>query len=141
MTEEVGTLREDGESFEFQFADMGLRIRGAYAEWVLQAAGEVIAKTAELSSKGDIDALETMVGFGEASEIDLDIAKHDANTRFEAIPQCLVHMGSLDYHWIAPEGREDNDPLGGMLKRIVILSKTRNGSFLKNIDGVDTTNS
>lgn len=138
--EDVGYLRSDGDRFEFHYPDLGLVVRGPFAEWVLEAAGEVIARTAELSAQGTIDELKMMVEFGEADAVTVDCAQFDADARFEAVPQCVVSMGRMDYHWIAEAGRDaGSNDFSACLKRIQILSKTKNDTFLKNVDGVDTT--
>jgi hypothetical protein len=136
--EDIGFLTRQDDRYEFHSREFGIVVRGPFAEWVLRAAGEVIARTAELSAQGAIDELEMLVEFGEADPIDVDAARYDADARFEAVPQCVVSMGRMDYHWIAPEGREGDSP-GQCLRRIHVMSKTRNDSFLKNEPGVDTS--
>ncbi len=139
--DDIGTLRFRDDRYEFHYPEYGLTIRGPFVEWVLQAAAEVVSRTAELSAQGRIDELETLAEFGEAEPIEVESARYDANARFEQVPQCVVSMGKLDYHWVAPEGREAaGDDLTSCLRRLHVMSKTRNDTFLKNVDGVDTTN-
>ena len=109
---DIGFLRKSDERYEFYYPELGLIIRGSYAEWVLEAAGEIIAR--------------------------VESARFDANARFEAIPQCVVSMGTIDYHWVSPDGRGAGEDHMG-LRRIHDTSRTRNDSFLKNVDGVDSS--
>jgi hypothetical protein len=138
--EDIGFLTRQDDRYEFHCKEFGLVIRGPFAEWVLQAAAEVIARTAELTAQGAIEELEMMVEFGEADPVAVDSARYDADARFEAVPQCVVSMGRMDYHWVAPEGRDTaSNDLSQCLRRIQVMSKTRNDSFLKNEPGIDTT--
>ena len=137
--ETTGYLREHDGRFEFHYEKMGLVVRGTYAEWVLEAAAEVIARTEKLQMEGQIEELATLCEFGEATDLDVDSARFDANARFEVMPQCIVSMGTLDYKWTAPEGRpHDGEGFNGQpIRRIHDMSLTRNDSFLKNEDGVE----
>ena len=138
--EQIGYLRERDGRYEFQYDPLNLTIRGHYAEWVLEAAAEVIAETEKLQSDGQIDELMTLCEFGEANEMELDSAKFDAKARFEIVPQCIVTMGTLDYKWKSRPGREA--PESGShqtIERLQDMSLTRNDTFLQNEDGVDTT--
>lgn len=138
--EQIGILREGKGRFEFHYDALNLTIRGHYAEWVLEAAAEVIAQTERLQSEGQLDELATLLEFGEASDIELDAAKFDAKTRFEVVPQCVVTMGTLDYKWKSKDGRtEDVIDSPQFIERIQDMSLTRNDSFLQNEDGVDTS--
>lgn len=135
---DIGFLRKSDERYEFHYPELGLIVRGSYAEWVLEAAGEIIARSEKLRAEGHIDELETLAEFGEADEISVESAKFDATARFEAMPQCVVCMGTMDYQWISKDGRaEGEDHLG--LRRIHDTSRTRHDTFLKNVDGVDTS--
>lgn len=136
--DDIGYLRRNAEKFEFHFPELGLIVRGPYAEWVLEAAGEVIAQTERMLAEGKLDELRTLTEFGEVEEIEVDSVEFEAEARFEAVPQCIVSMGALDYHWVSAAGREDEAAHGG-LRRIVDMSKTRGDSFLRNCDGVDTS--
>lgn len=136
--DDIGFLRKSDERYEFCFPELSLVVRGNYVEWVLEAAAEIISRAEKLRSDGRIDELETLAEFGEADEIEIDSAKFDSNARFEAMPQCVVSMGSMDYHWVSRDGRESaNDHLG--MRRIHDMSRTRNDTFLANEDGVDTS--
>jgi hypothetical protein len=128
--DDIGYLRKQDDRYEFHYPELGLVIRGPFAEWVLSAAGEIVAQTAELTQQGTIEELEMMAEFGEVEEVEVDSARFDATSRFEAVPQCVVSMGRMDYHWVAPEGRPENsNHLSDSLRRIHVMSKTRK-SFL-----------
>ena len=135
----IGYLTERNGRFEFHYEALGLVICGNYAEWVLEAAAEVIAQTEKLLADGKIDELETLAEFGEATDMEVDSAKFDAKSRFEIIPQCMVTMGSLDYKWISAAGRAEDMPDGHAMQRVHDMSLTRNDTFLANEDGVDTS--
>lgn len=135
--EQIGFLREHDGRYEFHYDALNLTIRGHYAEWVLEAAAEVISQTERLQADGQIEELATLCEFGEANELELDSAKFDAKSRFEVIPQCVVTMGTLDYKWTALPGRDAETDANQPIKRIQDMSLTRNDSFLKNEDGVD----
>jgi len=138
--EDVGSLRKADGRYEFCFEELGLRVRGPQPEWVLAAATEIIAEAARAESESALMELRMLHELGEAEEIDLDIATNDANERFELVPQCIISLGSIDYHWVAPEGRKNPAELTDAMRRIIDISRTKNGTFLKNVDGVDTRN-
>ncbi|MEO1328932.1 MAG: hypothetical protein AAFW46_04660 [Pseudomonadota bacterium] len=125
--DELGTLKKHAGRYEFSFPELELCVRGPYAEWVLQAAAEIMAKAEKLRSEGHLDELEMLKEFGEASEVDVDAAQFEANARFEALPQCVVSLGSLDYRWVAGGQEDDAAPM----TRIVDMSLTRNDTFLR----------
>lgn len=135
---DLGFLRKQGETYEFHYPEHGLIVRGSYAEWVLEAAAEIIAQTEKLGADGHIEELKALAEFGEADEMEIDSAVFDAESRFEKVPQCTVSMGSMDYRWVSPVGRhsDEGEPV---IARIHDMSRTRNDTFLKNVDGVDTT--
>lgn len=139
--EEIGHFRKLEDRFEFQYPELGLTVRGAHAEWVLEAAAEILRETEKMRVESHIDELKTLAEFGEVDEIEVDSVLNDANQRFEIIPQCVVSMGTMDYKWTSPDGRPDGSSgLGhNLLKRIHDMSLTRNNTFLSNPDGVDTT--
>ncbi len=136
---ELGSLRKQGDTYEFHYPAHGLIVRGNFAEWVLEAAAEIIAQTEKLTTDGQIEELKALAEFGEADEMEIDSAVYDAGARFEAVPQCTVSMGPMDYRWISPVGRRNGDDAEPVIARIHDMSRTRNDSFLKNVDGVDTT--
>jgi len=137
--EDIGFLREQDGRFEFHYEALGLVIRGTFAEWVLEAAAEVIGQTEKLQTEGRIDELATLCEFGEASELEVDSIKYDAKARFEVIPQCVVTMGTMDYKWISAVGRTEEPLSDQPIKRIHDMSLTRNNTFLANEDDVDTS--
>ncbi|MDG4648431.1 hypothetical protein P6F26_08235 [Roseibacterium sp. SDUM158017] len=138
---QIGHLIEADGRYEFRHHDMALVVRGDHPEWVLQAAAEVMSQTCRLELESRIDELSSLVEFEEASDLDVDSARFQHSTRFETIPQCVVTMGKLDYRWAAPEGREIMGARfdGHTVARVQDMSLTYNDSFLKNVDGVDTS--
>lgn len=126
--EELGNLKKHAGRYEFSFPELDLTVRGPYVEWVLEAAAEILAKTEKMRAEGNLDELEMLKEFGEATDVDVDAAKFAANARFEALPQCVVSLGSLDYRWVATAKREDDE---APMERIVDMSLTRNDSFLR----------
>jgi len=137
--EAIGYLKESGGRFEFHFDQLGLVVRGNFAEWVLAAAAEIIKESAKLDTESRIEELKALIEFGEASEIELDAVKFEIQSRFEILPQCVVTMGTMDYRWADGEAREKlvKEFDGHTLRRLHDMSMTRNDTFLKNEDGVD----
>ena len=137
--DKIGYLTEDDGRFEYRMDGLGLIVRGNYAEWVLQAAAEIISKTARAEAEGRLEEISALMEFGEATEMDLDATKFDMKARFEILPQCIVSMGSMEYRWAAPEAREKlaDEFDGHAMRRIHDMSMTRNDTFLANEDGVD----
>lgn len=136
---DLGFLRQGDSGFEFHYPEHGLIVRGPFAEWVLEAAAEIVAQTEKLRSDGHIDELKTLAEFGEADDMEVDSASYDANARFETVPQCTVTMGTMDYKWMSVVGRTGDPAPEQPIQRIHDMSKTRNDTFLSNVDGVDTT--
>lgn len=139
--ETYGRLTKSDGRFEFRCDEMNLVVRGDYAEWVLNAAAEMMDTLARKEMEGRLDELETLCEFGEADPVELDVVKWDMKSRFEILPQCTVTIGSIDYKWIAPEGRDkaEEDFAGHPVKRVQNMALTRNDSFLVNENGVDTS--
>ncbi|MEM9046941.1 MAG: hypothetical protein AAGC81_19860 [Pseudomonadota bacterium] len=136
--DEIGRLKKANGRYEFSFDELDLVVRGAQAEWVLEAATEIIMQANFADMEGQISELETLMEMGEADEIDLDILKDQHQSRFERMPQCVVSMGDMDYRWIAPEGRdksEDSPESRQSMERLIDQSATRNNTFLSNVDG------
>lgn len=138
---QIGQLVENEGQFEFRDPGRNLTVRGEHPEWVLQAAAEVIATTQKLEAESLIDELSTMVEFEAATEIEVDAAKYALKERFEIVPQCLVTIGKIDYKWASQEGRDQlPDKFGSQtVTRVHDMSLTRSDSFLKNEDGVSTS--
>lgn len=131
--EQIGALHKEGKRYVFTYPALDLVVRGAYAEWVLEAASEIIAEAEQHAKAGEIDELEALVEFEEATEIDLDIAKSDQKAQFETVPQCVVTMGEGDFRWVSRPGRqEDEKPV----RRLIDMALTRNDTFLVNDEGV-----
>lgn len=136
--DDIGRLTKANGRYEFSLEELNLVVRGSHAEWVLEAATEIIKQTTRVNLDGQISEIETLMEMGEADEIDLDILKDEKAERFERMPQCVVTMGDQDYRWVAPEGREaaeDGPDSRQMLERLIDQSKTRSDSFLNNVDG------
>lgn len=131
--EQIGTLHREGKRYVFTYPALDLIVRGAYAEWVLEAASEIISEAEEHAKRGAIDELEALIEFEEASEIDLDIAKSEQKAQFETVPQCVVTMGEGDFRWVSNPGRSDDDK---PIKRLIDMSLTRNDTFTENEPGV-----
>lgn len=129
----LATLKKNGDRFEMQYPELNLTIRGDHAEWVLEAAAEVIATSEKLALEGQIEEMATLLEFGEGSEIEVDSARYDLRARFENLPQCLVVLGGHDYRWVAAAGRKADTPI----ERVMDMSLTRNDSFLTNEPGAD----
>lgn len=140
---QIGQLIENDGRFEYRHTDMALIVRGDHPEWVLQAAAEVMAQACRMECDSRIDELETLAEFDEADPIEVDSARYQRDARFEHIPQCSVTMGKLDYRWAAPEGRKIMGERfdGHTVARVQDMSLTYNDTFLKNVDGVDTSDS
>jgi hypothetical protein len=138
---QIGQLIEADGRYEFRHGDMALVVRGDHPEWVLQAASEIMSQTCRLELESRIDELQSLMEFEEATELDVDSAKFTHKERFETIPQCIVTMGKLDYRWAAPAGREAMNGQfdGHPVARVQDMSLTYNDTFLKNVDGVDTS--
>lgn len=140
--EEIGHRRKYDNRLEFHYPVLNLVVRGPYVKWVLEAAAELIQNTQKLQSDGEIEGLKTLVKFEEAEPIDLDAAAYGAGAQFETVPQCTVSMGEMDCKWMSPVGRSlaGSDFNGSSIRRLHNMALTRNDTFLKNVDGVDTRN-
>lgn len=125
----VGTLTANDGRYEFSYPELNLKIQGAHAEWVLEAAAEVIRQTEKLRNDGAAEEMEMLLEFGEGSETELESLKYDINARFEAVPQCIVTMGAIDYRWVSPDGRKGEKTK--YVERIHDMSLTRNDTFLR----------
>lgn len=136
---EIGQLIFCDERYEFRVPELGIIVRGDHPEWVIQAASEVLANTALLESEGQLDELETLVEFEEATEIEVASAKYAMQQRFGIVPQCIVTMGKMDYKWVAAQGREKLSAEfdGRPYSRIHDMSLTYDDTFLENEAGVD----
>lgn len=138
---EIGHFKKYDDRFEFHYPELGLVVRGNYAEWVLEAAAEIISTTEKLRSDSTVEELRTLAEFGETSEIEIDVALDEMRARFEVVPQCVVSMGSMDYKWTSASGRTPGETSinAGLMRRVHDMSLTRGGTFLANRDGVVTS--
>ncbi|MEM6413388.1 MAG: hypothetical protein AAF720_01885 [Pseudomonadota bacterium] len=128
---ELAQLRMVANRFELTYPEYDLVIRGPYAEWVLEAAAEVVGRTEMLQTSGSIEELELLSEFDESLDTtEIDSLKYEAKTRFKAVPQCIVSMGENDYRWIHESGRTSNEH-SGYGQRLYDHSLTREqGSWL-----------
>lgn len=105
----IGSVSFADGRFEFRCPEHDLVVRGRYLEWVLEAAAEVIARTEQIRSEGDIEEMKMLAEFGQGpSQASIDAARFEARQRFGAVPQCVVSMGADDYRWIQRDARKDN---------------------------------
>ena len=134
---EIGHLYETDGRYEFRLVDRTLIVRGDYPEWVMSAAAEVLASTEKLEGESKVDELSTLVEFEAATPIEVDAARYGLSQRFERIPQCIVTQGTMDFRWVAKEGREKlSHEFDGMtVKRINDMSLTYQDSFLADEHG------
>jgi hypothetical protein len=139
--DDIGYLKRVDGRYEFRCEELKLCVRGDFAEWVMAAAAEMMTVLAKQESEGRLNELETLVEFGEASEIEIDALKFEIKERFEILPQCSVTIARMDYRWAATEARarvpEEFD--GHPMKRVHSMAMTRNDTFLANENGVDTS--
>jgi hypothetical protein len=137
---QIGQMYESDGRYEFRLDEKALIVRGEHPEWVLQAAGEVLSKTAELEAESLVSELESLVEFEAATEVEVDTAKFQMKERFGTLPQCIVSLGKFDYKWAAPEARAKlSDQFdGNPIARIHDISLRLKDDFLENEDGVNT---
>jgi hypothetical protein len=128
----IAYLAKDGRRFELNFPEYALTVRGPYVEWVLEAAAEIISKFERTKAESSVEEMQMMKDFddGVTTEVDIQAARYERETRFETIPQCVVTMNEMDYRWVSKEGRK-GDEISPM-QRLHDLSLTRNGTFLHN---------
>ncbi len=100
--EEIGHIRQYANRVELHYPALDLVIRGAQAEWVLEAAAEILRNTARIRAEGEIAALAALIDLGEAEPGACSALRAEAAARFEVVPQCSVSMGDLDYRWMSP---------------------------------------
>lgn len=127
MSDLYASVRYANGRYEFSCPSLSLIVRAPHAEWVLEAAAEVIAQAEKLRMEGVVEELAMLQEFGDAPGVEVDAAKYDCAARFEAVPQCIVSMGDNDYRWISPVGRRGGER---SMTRLFDMSLTRNDSFL-----------
>ncbi|MGF1544576.1 MAG: hypothetical protein ACFB00_08780 [Parvularculaceae bacterium] len=102
----VAQLRVVANRYELVYPDYDLIVRGPYAEWVLEAAAEIVGRTEKLRTDGALEELKILSEFEDSvEETDIEAAKYEARARFGAVPQCIVSMGANDYRWVHQSGR------------------------------------
>ncbi|MEM9249182.1 MAG: hypothetical protein AAGB05_10855 [Pseudomonadota bacterium] len=136
--ETIGKLVEESGRYEYRCDRTGMIVRGDHPEWVLTAAAELLTEMAKREMDSAVEEAETLVEFGECTEIELDNARWKHKARFEIIPQCMVIVGGMEYRWVSPEATElrDSEFDGQPMKRLHDMSLTRSDSFLRNEPGV-----
>ena len=118
MSEHLAYLTRSDNRLELVYPEYGLRLRAAYAEWLFEAASEIIRRLEHTKTQGSIDELEMLQEFGEdeSAGVNMDILKYESGTRFGTVPQCLVTLGDADYRWVAREARPiDQNSIGERL--------------------------
>ncbi|MEM7621050.1 MAG: hypothetical protein AAF228_11420 [Pseudomonadota bacterium] len=119
--------------FELTYPDYGIRIRAPYAEWVFEAAADIIRRIEKTKTDGDIDELQLMQEIGEGGDemsVQIDAIKYNKNNRFEVVPQCVVSLGDMDYRWVSRNTQAEEQTSFG--DRIHNMAMTRSNSFLVN---------
>lgn len=129
----IAFLAKDGRRFELHFPEYDLTVRGPYAEWVLEAAAEIVGRLERTKAETTIEEMEMLKDFGAdaTTEIEIESGRYELTRRFETIPQCIVTMNDMDYRWVSRDGRPGGDA-NGFVQRLHDLSLTRNGTFLTN---------
>jgi hypothetical protein len=128
----IAFLTKNGSRFELNYPEYGLTVRGPYVEWVLEAAADIIAKFEKTKAESTVDEMSMLREFGDSavSEIEVEAARYEANSRFETVPQCVVTMNEMDYRWVQPATRKNGEQ--APMERLHDMSLTRNNSFLHN---------
>jgi hypothetical protein len=130
--EPIAFLSRNGSRYELNYPDYGLTIRGPYVEWVLEAAADIIARFEKTRMESVVEELTMLKEFGDESTSDIAIeqARYEANTRFETVPQCVVTMNEMDYRWVQGQSRKEG--ADAPMERLHDMSLTRNNTFLVN---------
>jgi len=97
----IGFLNRTDDGFAFRYDELNLTIRGAHAEWVLEAASELIRDATRLEAECRLEDLTVLVENGDAKTESMDEDRQAFASRFERVPQCVVTMGTLDYRWVS----------------------------------------
>lgn len=113
--------------YEFSCPSLDLIVRGPHPEWVLEAGADMIAQSEHMRMDGLIEELSVLQDLGDAPEVEVDIARFETKSRFEAVPQCVVSLGVHDFRWVSPAGRQAGEK---GLQRLFDQSLTRNETFL-----------
>jgi len=115
--------------FELVYPEYGLSLRAPYAEWLFEAAAEILSRIEKLRIEGTIEELEMLKEFGDADATDtqIDSVKYENSNRFDVVPQCLVTMGDIDYRWISAVSRDPQ--VGKFGQRLHDMSLTRSDNY------------
>jgi len=127
MNDVYASVRFVNGRYEFSCPSLDLFVRGAQPEWVLEAGADMIAQSEKLRMQGLIDELSVLRDLGDATDVEVEIAGFETNSRFEAVPQCVVSLGVHDFRWVSPAGRRGGE---SGLERLFDQSLTRNDTFL-----------
>ena len=118
MSDHLAYLVRSDQRLELVYPEYGLRLRAPYAEWLFEAASEIIRRIERTKTQGAIDEQEMLAEFGddEGGTISVDVLKYESGSRFDTVPQCLVTLGDNDYRWVAKEVRNpDANAIGERL--------------------------
>ena len=118
MSEQLAYLSRSDQRLELVYPEYGLRLRAPYAEWLFEAAAEIIRRIERTKSVGAIDEREMLAEFGEEemSQVDVDVLKYESGARFDTVPQCMVTLGDSDYRWVSRDARQsDRNSIGERL--------------------------
>jgi len=123
-------LRKVDGRFELVYPAYNLKVRGPYAEWVLQAGAEIIGEVEHTKNAGAVEELELLAEFDEdgSSAVQIDMLRYEGNNRFEVVPQCVISLGEADYRWVARKAGEE--PRKGFGDRLHDMTLTRETSWL-----------
>lgn len=129
----VAYLRKAGNRFELAYPEYGLKIHGPHAEWVLEAAADVIARIEKTKLDGAIEELEMLQEFDEEEDhsIAIDSLKYNSKERFDIVPQCVISMADTDYRWVSKIERDLSDK-SGFGQRLHDMSMTHKDNWLQN---------
>lgn len=115
--------------FELVYPEYGLTLRAPYAEWLFEAAAEILGRIEKLRIEGTIEELEMIKEFEDADAIEsqIDSVKYENGNRFDVVPQCLVTMGDIDYRWVSAISRDPK--IGNFGQRLHDMSLTRSDNY------------
>ncbi len=127
--ESVAQLRKHGAHFELVYPEYRLTLRAPYAEWIFEAAAEILSCIEKLRIEGEIDELEMIRQFADADAVNIaiDSIKYENGNRFDVFPQCVFTMADTDYRWVSPLARDPRASHFG--QRLHDMSLTRSGQY------------
>jgi len=125
----VAQLHKHGAHFELVYPEYRLTLRAPYAEWIFEAAAEILSCIEKLRIEGEIDELEMIKQFVDQDTINiaLDSIKYENGNRFDVVPQCVLTMADTDYRWVSPLARDPKASHFG--QRLHDMSLTRSGDY------------